>query len=516
MKKVFILLMSTILLGGLTSCNEWLDVDADTRIGENVLFEDGEGMRTALNGVYRLISTKELYCGELNYGLASVLGCEYEESKLPSAYRYMVFYYGEWYTYYQSGITDPIWKKAFNALANINNLLQNVEASDESIFEWGLLEKEMFMAELRGLRGLLHFDLLRLFAPAPIADDGKPHIPYVEKYPDYQPTKLTVKQVMGKIETDLLYAREILAKYDTTTVTDPPVPAPYAIYTPSVRFTTSPSTSVVQGAWFCNRGTRMNFYAATGLLMRLYLWWNDESKLDNIIDWAYNEIWFKRWTRFGEYGWTTAAKLKPSGGNRNSMHRKMYDDIWLGAYNTNLDEIWEAKAKPSSSYIMRHTDDYKNSIFAGDPDDLRLNLFEDDKTSSRWVWPELTGTAVATIRNTQMTLGPIMRCSEIMLSYSEALARKGRLPEAIEVLKKFRTQRGAISRVLDTNMTEAEYFKNLDMEWCKEFLSDGQKFFYYKRQNKPVYRGEKLDAYDFGGINCWVVPQPEAESSYVL
>ena len=131
MKKVFIVLMSAILLGGFTSCNDWLDVDADTRIGENVLFEDFQGMRTAMNGVYRMIASDALYGGELNYGLASVLGCEYEESKLPSNYRYMIFYYGEWYDYYQQRVTDPIWKKAFTTLANINNLLQEVEKKEK-------------------------------------------------------------------------------------------------------------------------------------------------------------------------------------------------------------------------------------------------------------------------------------------------------------------------------------------------------------------------------------------------
>ena len=512
MKKVFIVLMSTILLGGFTSCNDWLDVDADTRIGENVLFEDFQGMRTAMNGVYRMIASDALYGGELNYGLASVLGCEYEESKLPSNYRYMIFYYGEWYDYYQQRVTDPIWKQGFTTLANINNLLQAVEEKEDSFFEYGNMEKEIFMAELRGLRGMLHFDLLRLYAPAPIRDDGKKYLPYVEKYPDYQPVMLTVKDVMAKAEKDLMYAKETLAKYDTATTGD--IPAPYSIYTPSCRF--AGSTSVPQGEWFQKRGTRMNFYAAQGILMRLYMWSNDESKLDAIIDWYYNTINFKRWFKWNDYGWTTAAKLKPSGGKRNGIHRKMYEDIWFAAFNTRLNEMWEAKAKPSSSYIMRHTDAYKNSIFGEDLDDLRLNLFEDDKTSSRWVWAEATNSTEGTIRNSQMVLAPIIRASEMALIYSEALARKGRMTEAIEILYKLRVQRGA-KKALDPAMSRAEYDRLLEMEYCKEFLSDGQKYYFYKRQNKPVYRGESLAAYDYGSIlNGWVIPAPLEESSYVL
>lgn len=513
MKKVFIVLMSTILLGGFTSCSNWLDVDADTRVGENILFEDGNGMRTALNGVYRMISSDQLYGGELTYGLASVLGWDYEESKLPSKYRYMVFYYGEWYTYYQSGITDPVWQQAFKTLANINNLLQAVEKTNNDFFEYGELEREIFMAELRGLRGMLHFDLARLFAPAPILDDNKPYIPYVEKYPDYQPKHLTVKQVLAKAEADLLYARETLGKYDTTGTTTDNMPAPYAIYNASSRF--HGSTSVPQGEWFAKRGTRMNFYAAQGILMRLYMWQNDATKLQTIADWTYNTMYFKRWFRWNEYGWTAAAKFKPSGGKRNGIHRKMYEDIIFGGFNSRLEEMWKAKANPSSSYIMRHTDDYKNGIYGDDSDDLRLYLFEDDKTSSRWIWPEATNSTEGNIRQYQMTIAPIIRTSEIMLMYSESLYRLGRKAEAVDVLYKFRVQRGA-KKILDPAMSDMEYERLLEMEYCKEYMTEGQKFYFYKRQNKPVYRGTKSDPYDYGGINCWVIPLPEGETSYVL
>ena len=41
MKKVLIALMSVALLGGMSSCSKWLDVDADTRIGESAMFECG-------------------------------------------------------------------------------------------------------------------------------------------------------------------------------------------------------------------------------------------------------------------------------------------------------------------------------------------------------------------------------------------------------------------------------------------------------------------------------------------
>ncbi len=191
-------------------------VTPDTSIDtDTIIVDNGDGMRIALGGIYLLLSSGQLYCGELTYGLVSVLGRDYDITKLPYKYRYLIDE-GEWYETYSRGVIDPIWKKAYNVLANVNNLLQAVEKTDESFFEWGKLERNMFIAELHGLRALLHFDMLRLFAPAPINDDGKAYIPNVEKYPEYQPKKLTVNETMDKIEADLIAACDLLIDIDTS------------------------------------------------------------------------------------------------------------------------------------------------------------------------------------------------------------------------------------------------------------------------------------------------------------
>ena len=146
MKKVLIALMSVALLGGMSSCNDWLDVDADTRVGENVMFETSQGMRIALNGIYNSLGEPALYGQELTWALASCLGRDYPENKQSQNYRYMI-YENEWYENYSRKVIDPVWKKAYNTLANINNLLQAVEKTEPSFFEWGQLERNMFLAE---------------------------------------------------------------------------------------------------------------------------------------------------------------------------------------------------------------------------------------------------------------------------------------------------------------------------------------------------------------------------------
>ena len=79
MKKVLIALMSVALLGGMSSCNKWLDVDADTRVGENIMFESTNGMRIALNGIYLSLGEPTLYGQNLTWGLISALAKDYKD-----------------------------------------------------------------------------------------------------------------------------------------------------------------------------------------------------------------------------------------------------------------------------------------------------------------------------------------------------------------------------------------------------------------------------------------------------
>ena len=501
MKKVLIALMSVALLGGMSSCNKWLDVDADTRVSETQLFESGSGMRIALNGIYNSLGESALYGQELTWAMASCLGRDYQDSKLQSKYRYMI-YENEWYETYSRQVIDPVWKKAFNVLANVNNLLQAVEKTEPSFFEWGELERNMFLAELRGIRALLHFDMLRLYAPAPINDDGKAYIPYVEKYPEYQPKKLTVNEVMEKIEADLLYANALLVDIDTSsTETDYNV-GPYGIYAGSVRFTSS--SSVSKGGWFACRGTRMNYLATTALLARLYMWKGDKQKIFEPLHYIRYKSWY---SLTSTNSWTT-----------NTTSPKLHYDYLMAAYNPDLEEIHKTASMPSTTAYFQYDATNFTNLYADDPDDYRGKLIStgtNDKRSSRWIWPTGTDYNTTQLRNNVMPLAPIIKLSEVYFMMMEAMAETD-LPKAITMMENFRAKRGA-KRKLDPNMTKEQFLDALELEVVRDFQSEGQTFFYYKRLDKPVYQGKGKDRFDYSKTNgCWVLQQPLEEDSYSL
>jgi hypothetical protein len=115
-----------------------------------------------------------------------------------------------------------------------------------------------------------------------------------------------------------------------------------------------------------------------------------------------------------------------------------------------------------------------------------------------------------------MVLAPVIRTSEVILMTCEAWAETN-LQKAIELLQQFRNIRGA-KRTLDTGMSKEEFLKLVEKEYCKEFQSDGQKYYYYKRLNKPVYCGDRegTPPMDYGAIGAWVLQKPLDEGSYAL
>ena len=61
----------------------------------------------------------------------------------------------------------------------------------------------------------MHFDLLRLFAPAPATNPSGTYLPYRDKYEAAVIEKSTVTDFIEKILKDLLEAEDILRKFDT-------------------------------------------------------------------------------------------------------------------------------------------------------------------------------------------------------------------------------------------------------------------------------------------------------------
>ena len=271
--KTIILLLSLSTGIFLSSCNDWLDVLSNEEILEEDAFATTKGFRAALVGAYEIAASPNFYGKELTWGMLSALSQNYNKSNLGNMAAYSNLLKNENFeNSYTKTVIDNIWKTGYNVIANCNNLIQNIEKTDKPFqYPW---EKGMILAEAKALRALVHFDLLRLFAKAPVLGNTAKAIPYVTNYPNVAPEYKSTQEIITAIVKDLEYAREILRPVDVDILWGESIMDSY--------FTTMIFSGIKNllddgkrgngdvGGFFCMRGYRMNYWAVTALLGRVH------------------------------------------------------------------------------------------------------------------------------------------------------------------------------------------------------------------------------------------------------
>lgn len=486
MKKYRFILALLLSAGLCASCNKWLTVTAEEKVLEEDLFSSCDGFRTTLNGIYRKMSAAELYGDNLSWGFVSVLGQNYENSKLSvggqgiAAYNFAEVFF--------ETCAEEIWKNGYNVIANCNILLQQLKDKNASFFYEGAIEKNVIEGEARGLRAMMHLDILRLFAPAPVLKDGAAYIPYVVEYPTRQPLHLPVATVMDSIIADLKTARDLLAENDTEYNSA-------ACKSVIARFWEANVSLANNDLFFKYRGTRLNYFAATALLSRAYLYNGDKANAYYYANEIYQFLQANPWFKF------TASK-DIANPDTDEIFRKLYDDIFLAYSNSKTYDLYEARSK--SRYIkltLKNTQE----LFAGDEDDYRYTKLmtgtSSNKISLKWARPGIENT----VARYQGPLLPVIRLSELYHILCECLVETDK-PRAIALFNELRIARGVLKNLPGTTSAD-EFMRKLKTEITKESLAEGQTFYLYKRLNEPIFNGKAT--IDLTGK--YVIPIPHSE-----
>lgn len=140
--KVHVLIILTGMIIGFSSCNDWLNVDAQDTVTEKELFQEGDGFRTALNGVYKQMADPALYGKEMTWGFLDVLGKVYLRNGFRSHTAYYKVYNS--YAYTDAVVKEligPIWEKTYTAIANCNNIIGKIEKIEANKFQDAQAEK---------------------------------------------------------------------------------------------------------------------------------------------------------------------------------------------------------------------------------------------------------------------------------------------------------------------------------------------------------------------------------------
>ena len=487
--RTYILLIC-ILGVFLTSCKEWLTVYPEDEVVEGELFEDGEGYRTALNGIYQQLSEEPLYGKNLTYGVVEAMGQVYDKEYFGSSNYTMSYATDLKYDNMVSTI-DEVWSNMYNSIANCNNLIQHIERADSNLFEYKHQEKTMIQGEAYALRGFLHFDLLRLFAPSLAVDNGAKYMPYCTTYPVIWAEYKTVREVLDLVLADLRKARTLAAQ-DT-------LPENVGALNNAYARIDNGHGWPERGTFWRMRGTHMNYHNITALLARVYLY---ADSLDKAYECANEVLNFK-----GQYDYQSAYDYPYSYGY--SGNAKSKEDILLAFFNTLVTQYHEVyfslENTTDGGYLaIRH---YTN-LFT-DQNDYRYSYMTYSPESKVRVSTKYRKDESETNERVNGPLIPVLRKGEMVYIVAEYMAKHGDIQGACDFIDtELRQNRGCVNS-LPTVSTEKEFLEQMLLDARREFLEEGQIFFMHKRLNMPFWDGNNNVAIDATGKWVWSTPDSE-------
>lgn len=188
----------------LTSSCSFLDIDTPGIVNNGKMFGNEQGFIDAMDGVYASMAADGLYGKELSFGFIDEIAQLYFND------------YGEGETTLTKSIDlkyrdedvrariDAIWSGAYNVISSANSIIDNVSGHSYP----GLPHIE---GEARAVRAMVHFDILRLFAPGMEKPDAEA-IPYADHFSITPFRRLSVKGVYDRITDDLERSYKLLSE----------------------------------------------------------------------------------------------------------------------------------------------------------------------------------------------------------------------------------------------------------------------------------------------------------------
>lgn len=475
MKKLMILLIIPVLLN---SCIEdWLDVTPKTDVNQEQLFRNEAGFRSALYGVYLAIGEKSMYGANLTMEFTDVLAQYYNISLSTHP-----FYAASRYDYNSEdvkGTIAQVWEDAYNAIANLNNLLEHLEKKESDFFSdpryYNILKGESM-----ALRAMLHFDLLRLVGPSPVTAATQKAIPFVDKVSKVPFEQLTVAEMIQRCLSELGTAAELLYEVD-------PISPKFEEYTDKTIVQGNQNEYINDGGFFLQRRSRLNYLAVRGLMARVALYGGDKEKAATYAE---------------------ECMLSGRADPGKSLFELHIDRLYLNSqtyFNSNSTPnngllITNANRRYYYESDLYGADTRPGSYFVSDGSYDIMSKFMKKQT-------DVTGPQYM----------PMITASEVYLIYAESAAQES---DRYEAINNERAQFNLVGSDELTPGNQPDLENELFKEYRKRFIGEGVLFYYLKRKNitqVPRANGEQIsidaakaynmmqylpqDEYDYGKIN---------------
>ena len=509
MIKGFLPLCLFALLPLFTSCNDWLDVEPTTEMDREDLFKDEAGFADAMSGIYTILNSDAMYGKHMTWYLLEMMGGGgYAGSGLNSYIMQYYFHPNTPYSYfknYQNNYIDPIWKNAYNAIANINSILSCID-DKKNVFVGD--DYQIIKGEALGLRAFIHFDLMRLYTDAYSSADfskSRVYMPYVSSLTSDVFALAPADFIAQAILKDLNEAKELLRKDPMLTGI---TPSQYVCDEVSGLIANRNQYGIKD--WH-NRRLHFNYYAAIATMARLYLWMGNKEQALACATEIIN-------APADKFPWVNTDLIANVTSASNTVARdRTFCTEHIMALNVinledRIDGILQERQKTfgSTNQMLGMNTNYLFDTATRDADPrytyLRF-IFSDDMHISSKLYQD----ADAQDQNFPWAVKriPLIKLAEM---YYIAAECEPSLDRAVEYLETVRRHRGLAPYPLQVTNKE-ELQEQIEAEYRKEFISEGQLFYYHKRLNQSFTSRGFQGSYQITP-EVFTMPRPDDEDAY--
>ena len=476
-----------------SACDNWLDVTSSDEIRAEDQFNSEAGFKDALMGIYINMTDPAAYSRDMTWNMVDVLSHQYSNlSDLADYYQVQEFHY---HSTKSTPQIKAVWTRMYNCIANVNSELGYMDDNEDIL---NPINYSIIRGELLGLRAFLHFDLMRLFGHSNVANRSdiasKFAIPYVSDYTKDMTAQLTYEETFDLMLADIDEALELLK--DDPIYNDANRPSGYY-------------TEVNFDGFYDNRENRMNYYAVQALKARVLMWAGGQENIEEAGDLAKDIIA------------NASVSLINSQTHNITKDPILYQEHLFSLNITSFTDIVD-------QYINASSAENKNALFLSTTTtasvyetdsvdigvvDIRYNTLLEDQTLGKACVKLRQKAGNVRNENGHINMMPLIKLSEMYYIAAESDMEKAapNIPEAIQFLNTVRASRGILQEIpadADAETIDAELIK----EYRKEFVCEGQLFFFYKRKGMENIPG--LSAENIIDDEEYMLPFPDGELEF--
>lgn len=479
-KYLYKITAAFFVLMSMSSCSDYLDVTPQDKILEAETYRTESGIQNAHNGLYIQLASNELYGRQLTMDAIEILGQQYNMPSTHSKNKMAIYAYAE---EGPKKTFAAIWEKAYVTILNANKFVESINEHKDVISD---KKTNILKGEAIAIRAMLHFDMLRLFGPIYKTNPTSAAIPYYDAPVTANNPILSAKDVIDKVLADLDLAISLLANDPVLTV---------GRIDGASEFDANP--------YYANRGLRMNYMAVKCLKARVLLYAGDKiaasTVANEVIDFSKSNTFFP-WTPyliatdainpdriFSSENFFALSETKLYDTQKQLFDSSLVNDDIYAPWPARIDVVFEAN-------------------------------FNDPRNGTNWKVPQTGGKTYKTFfkyedvdsQKSWRFQVPMFKLSEMYLIAAETAVTPA---IGFGFLNVVRPKRGLNN--LATTGTAGTLTLEITKEYKKDFIGEGQLFYYYKRINSAtVNNGSTTTGTIPMGPLQYVVPLPDSEINF--